>query len=331
MLPKPRQMPNASASPDPRLAPAANSNGAAGPDAEPRSVTPMLANPRDIVASLRCFPEISLEETNKTARMLNRIDNKYVVSRSELVTVLDELKDDFKLLKIEGCDIFSYKSCYFDDNGRCFREHQQGKRQRFKVRTRLYVESDKAYFEVKLKGKRGQTDKSRKKCDQFHDFAVSDEQQLMLRNLYEKNYGKAFLHRMTPALHVTYKRFTLVSASGGERVTVDFHLGFEAPSGKTAQVGDDFIIVETKSADGRGKSDRILKHNRIRQAKSCSKYCIGMVLAGEVRTYNKFRAIVKTIRSRMRSPDHGERQRHSGPIHGGDQPHLHAGPSRCAK
>lgn len=259
-------------------------------------------NPPDIVDALARFSDISLEETNKSAQMLKRIDNKYVVGRSALLSVLDELQEEFKILRIEHRGIFSYKSCYFDDNGLCFKEHQQGKRQRFKVRTRLYVESDKAYFEVKLKGKRGQTDKSRQKCDQFYAYAVDDEQQEMLRKLYKESYGKEFRFTMRPALHVTYNRFTLVSAQGGERVTVDFNLGFSTPCGKRAQIGNDFIIIETKSADGRGRSDRVLKRNRIRQAEGCSKYCIGMALVGEVRKYNKFRSIVKTARSRMDGP-----------------------------
>lgn len=297
-------MPDPTQDPDPG-SPVTAANGALGPDAEAPAVS-AVPPPHDIVASLSRFPEISLAETNESARMLERIDNKYIMSKSTLLAVLEDLRDEFKILRIEDRAIFSYKSCYYDDNGRCFREHQQGKRQRFKVRTRLYVESDRAYFEVKLKGKRGRTEKSRKKCDRLDDFAVADEQHLMLRNLYEEAYGKEFLYRMAPALFVTYKRFTLVSASGGERLTVDFHLGFETPSGKTAQIGDDFIIVETKSANGRGKSDRVLKRNRIRQAERCSKYCIGMVLAGEVQKYNKFRAIVKTIRSRMTQADTGE-------------------------
>lgn len=259
-------------------------------------------NPRDIVDTLAGFSDISLEETNKSAQMLKRIDNKYVVGRSALLSVLDELREDFKILRIDRRGIFSYKSCYFDDNGLCFKEHQQGKRQRFKVRTRLYVESDKAYFEVKLKGKRGQTDKSRQKCDHFYAYAVDDEQQKMLCELYKESYGKEFRFTMRPALHVTYNRFTLVSALGGERITIDFNLGFSTPCGKRAQIGNDFVIIETKSADGRGRSDRILKRNRIRQADGCSKYCIGMALVGEVRNFNKFRSIVKTVKSSMSGP-----------------------------
>ncbi len=263
----------------------------------------------DIDASLSRLSMITLEETNKLAQMLKRIDNKYIVDREALLSLLDEMSNDFRILSIDGHRIFSYRSCYFDDDARCFKEHQQGRRQRFKVRTRLYVESDKAYFEVKLKGKRGQTEKSRTVCEQFNNFMVNDAQHRMLRKLYEKSYGKVFRYEMKPALHVSYNRFTLVSSAGSERTTVDFDLGFATPSGKRVQIGDDFVIIETKSANGRGIADSLLKRNHIRQASGCSKYCIGMVLAGEVQRYNKFRPIVNRIRSRMGERTEGKVQR----------------------
>jgi len=263
----------------------------------------MPASPPAIVASLQTFSEISLEDTNKSASMLRRIDNKYVVDQRQLLDVLDALKKDFRILRIDGRGIFSYESCYFDDNHQCFNEHRQGRRHRFKVRTRLYVESDKAFFEVKLKGRRGQTEKSREACDHFHSFAVNDGEQRMLRELYEDSYGRAFRYRMVPALHVSYQRFTLVSASGRERITVDLNLGFETPSGKRAEADTDFIIIETKTADGRGKSDRALKSQHIRTADGCSKYCVGMVLTGEVEKFNKFRTIVRRAQARMPTSD----------------------------
>ena len=208
--------------------------------------------PVDVQTSLRSFLPISLEDTNKSASMLKRIDNKYIVDKPTLRSVLDLLRPDFRLLEIDGRSVFSYESCYFDDRQRCFHEHLQGRRQRFKARTRRYVESGKAFFEVKLKGQRGQTDKSREVCDDYHAFVISDGEQRMMRELYEGRYGKRFSYRLTPALHVSYRRFTLVSMSGRERITVDFNLGFETPSGRQAFIGDDFIIVETKTADGRG-------------------------------------------------------------------------------
>lgn len=252
-----------------------------------------------INAALSQFSAISLEETNQSAQMLNRIDNKYIVDKRALLSLLDQMKSRFRILSIAERRIFSYRSCYFDDDARCFREHQQGRRKRFKVRTRLYVESNKAYFEVKIKGKRSQTQKSRTVCERFSDFTIDEAQNEMLRSLYETSYGKEFRYDMKPALHVCYQRFTLVSSTGGERTTIDFNLGFASPNGKRVQIGDDFIIIETKSSNGRGIADSLMKRNHIRTASGCSKYCVGMVLTGEVQRFNKFRPIVNVVRSRM--------------------------------
>ena len=259
------------------------------------------ASPADVQTALRSFSPISLEETNKSASMLKRIDNKYLVDKLKLRSILDQLRTDFRVLEIDGCSIFSYESCYFDDEQRCFHEHLQGRRQRFKVRTRRYVESGKAFFEVKLKGKRGQTDKSRETCNDYYAFVINDDERQMMRGLYEKRYGKRFPYRLAPTLHVSYRRFTLVSTSGKERITVDFNLGFETPMGKQAFIGDDFIIIETKTADGRGQSDLALKRQHVRGVDGCSKYCLGMVLTGEVERFNKFRGIVKRALSCMQA------------------------------
>ena len=268
------------------------------------SIDPVSSAPvssADVQTALRSFLPISLEDTNKSASMLKRIDNKYVVDKAKLRSILDQLRADFRVLNIDGRSVFSYESCYFDDRQRCFHEHVQGRRQRFKVRTRRYVESDKAFFEVKLKGKRGQTDKSREVCGDYYSFVIDDDQQHMLRKLYEQRYGKRFSYRLAPALHVSYRRFTLVSRSGRERITVDFNLGFETPTGRQAFIGDDFIIIETKTADGRGKSDRALKCQHVRSVNGCSKYCLGMVLTGEVERFNKFRSIARRALSCMQT------------------------------
>ena len=247
------------------------------------------------------FAEISLEETNRSAQMLKRIDNKYMLSKPALLNVLAELTGCYRVLTIDGCQRFAYRSCYFDDDKHCFREHHQGKRQRFKVRTRHYVDSGDIFFEIKLKGKRGQTDKSRERCDEFITPTITMEQLETVRALYESCYHKPFHYHLQPSLIVTYNRITLVAVSGGERITIDANIGFETPAGKQGGFGADSVIVETKSANGRGIADQALKKHRIRQAKGCSKYCLGLILAGEVQKYNNFRKIIRTLKGRGES------------------------------
>lgn len=244
------------------------------------------------------FQGISLEETNKSAKLLKRVDNKYVVGPDELKLILGSLNKTFWALEIDGRRVFSYRSCYFDDDFACYYDHHQGRRLRFKVRTRHYVDSGEVYFEVKLKDTRGKTIKKRIKCDDLLMSGITGKKMSMLKKFYRKSYGKDFTYNLSPALIVSCNRATFVSAIGGERVTVDFNLVFESPDGSTVEMPDDVIIVETKSGDGKGMADQVLKEHRIRKSKNCSKYCIGAVLTGSVNKDNNFRPILKTVREK---------------------------------
>ena len=247
------------------------------------------------------FDPITLEETNRSARMLKRFDNKYVLDRTQFDAFLSLVHKDFAILEIDGIREFSYSSCYYDDHHRCYLDHHQGKRRRFKVRTREYVDSGAIYFEVKLKGLRGQTDKHRISCSSFSAPEVTGEALDLLSGVYEKNYKNRYAYDLRPELIVDYRRCTLVARRGGERVTIDFALSFSPAQkeGRKVQVGDNFIIVETKSGDGKGLADIIMKNLGIRQASKCSKYCLGVNLTGAVQQSNYFLPMIRRISANL--------------------------------
>ena len=242
------------------------------------------------------FQTVSLDETNRLAKMLNRVDNKYVVNYEQFGALLDKVRDDYAVLEIDGRNEFQYASCYYDDNFSCYFEHHQARRQRVKIRTREYVNSGLIFFEIKLKGLRGRTDKHRTDCDSLVMPRIKGDHLAMLTDLYAKNYKKEMPFELRPALIVNYSRCTLVALKGGERVTIDFDLLFELPDGGEAvQIGHDFIIVETKSAEGRGITDGALKQLGVRKASKCSKYCIGVNLTGEVSKNNNFLHTIRHV------------------------------------
>ena len=246
---------------------------------------------------LNNFRTVSLDETNRLAQMLNRVDNKYVVNYEQFGDLLDQVRGDYAVLDIDGRNEFQYASCYYDDHFSCYFEHHQARRQRVKIRTREYVNSGLRFFEVKLKGLRGRTDKHRTDCDSLVMPRIRGEHLTMLRELYAENYKKEMPFELRPALIVDYSRCTLVALKGGERVTIDFDLHFELPDGgKAVQIGHDFIIVETKSEGGRGIADENLKQLGIRKASKCSKYCIGVNLTGEVTKNNHFLHTIRHVR-----------------------------------
>jgi len=248
-------------------------------------------------ALLNNFSAVSLDDTNRLAKMLSRVDNKYVVNYEQFGSLLNEVRDQFGVLKIEGRNEFQYASCYYDDDFGCYFEHHQARRQRVKVRTREYVNSGLMFFEIKLKGLRGRTEKHRTNCDTLVMPKIEGDHLEMLNDIYSQNYRKDMPFDLRPALIVDYSRCTLVALEGGERVTIDFDLRFELPGScdEPVQIGNDFIIVETKSGDGRGIADRALKQLGIRKASKCSKYCIGVNLTGEVTKNNNFLHTIRHV------------------------------------
>lgn len=244
------------------------------------------------------FKTVSLDETNRLAKMLSRVDNKYVVDYEQFGALLGAVRDQYAVLEIEGRNEFQYASCYYDDNFSCYFEHHQARRQRVKVRTREYINSGLMFFEIKLKGLRGRTNKFRTHCDTLVMPGIQGEHLALLHEIYASNYRKEMRFALRPALLVNYSRCTLVALRGGERVTIDFDLHFDLPDRREdgVQIGHDFIIVETKSADGRGIADNSMMQLGVRKASKCSKYCIGVNLMGEVTKNNNFLHTIRHVR-----------------------------------
>ena len=225
---------------------------------------------------------------NATAAMLERLDHKYVVSGSVLKAALPALSEAFDILEIDGRRQFTYDTCYFDD-GRlsCFHDHHQGRRQRFKVRIRRYVDSDACFLEVKLKDKRGVTVKKRFDHDPRRYGVLDDAAREQALASFEAMYGRAWARDLEPVIEMRYRRVTLAARGGNERLTIDSGLTFFA-RGRQRGIDDELFIIETKSANGNGTGDRILRALHQRPTRRCSKYCVGLAAVGEASRHNRF-------------------------------------------
>lgn len=218
---------------------------------------------------------ISLAEVNEEAALQRRVDKKFLLNGSQLATLLAALDDDFAIMEIAGRRIFGYSSTYFDTPDLDqFRAHRQGRRRRFKVRTRTYLDSGLCMFEAKLKGVRGETDKYRIPHPAAERTVMNEADRTFLATLLDTEYGIE-MPELNPVMTVDYNRGTLVNPHSRERLTCDVQL---LCSDKERQVaGPDLVVVETKSADGRGVADRVLAGMGIREL-SMSKYCVGIAL-----------------------------------------------------
>ena len=227
------------------------------------------------------FAPLSLEELNARAELRHRVDTKYLVPLESLEAVLAALNGSYTVLEIESRRHFTYRTTYFDSPGlTTYRAHMQQRRRRFKCRSRQYVESGLTYFEVKLKGRRGETVKERLPSQPDRHDVFDDEARTFLSERLATHYGTQLVEEFEPTLAMRYSRLTLVSLDEEERLTLDAALSFRGADGGVTAMASEYAIVESKSTRGRGAADRRLRARGFRPI-SCSKYCLGIALTRE--------------------------------------------------
>lgn len=237
--------------------------------------------------SLAAYDAIGLDELNRKAEMLDRIDRKYVATQYRLVMLLEKLRETFDVLEIDGLREFTYITSYFDDDGlSSYYDHHQGRRKRWKVRVRHYKDAGFNYLEVKTKETRSATVKRRLKIAGQPSVLDCDCMEFV-NECHRRSYGTDLSRSLVPVLSMEYRRITLVAKDGGERLTIDNDVQF---SGNEIFTGPDVekFIIETKSARGNGLADRVLRSLHIQPTKHVSKYCVGMAATGQTRHQNTF-------------------------------------------
>ncbi|WP_245540568.1 polyphosphate polymerase domain-containing protein [Yaniella halotolerans] len=233
---------------------------------------------------------ISLADVMETAALQTRVDKKFLLTPTQFAAFTDRLGEEFSVMEIDGIRSFQYRSTYFDTpDFEQYRAHRQGRRRRYKVRSRTYVDSDLCMFEIKTKGRLGATVKHRR------EQPVDDARQLTPQNLefaaqvLAEEYGQT-VPELEAVLHNSYVRATLVNSTDGERVTSDVELRYKDSEAKVH--GPDMVVVETKTSNGRGVSDLALSELGIRPV-SMSKYCLGVAALNPELPANKWSRLMK--------------------------------------
>jgi VTC domain len=255
----------------------------------------MSFSARTALALPPSFQPISLSSLNSKAEMLRRRDNKYVVENRVLTEALEEFSAHFDVLEIGGRRSFTYDTCYFDSTEHgCYRDHHRGRRRRAKIRIRNYVGAKLCFVEVKLKDKRGETIKRRLAHDPGRAQHLDPHALEFVHTCYDELYKTEFPYALQRALDMRYKRITLVAKQGGERMTIDNGLEFTNVNG-THAVDKDIFIIETKSSNGNGVADKVLRSLHRHPMKHCSKYCTGTAVLGEGIRTNNFRPVLRKL------------------------------------
>lgn len=236
----------------------------------------------NIIQLTKIFDPITLDEMDGV-KLMNRIDTKFAFSVTELMKLLPQLTKNYRILEVQGTRTPSYESLYFDDlNFSFYKDHHNGKTNRFKVRIRKYVESNLFFLEVKHKNK-GRTDKKRIITDGFSQSLNENQNQFLHKYLLKGN-------ELKPNMWNSFNRITLVNRHEEERLTLDFNLSFHWENEEYNF--DNLVIAELKqSAVNRNSAFyELMKKSRIRPYR-LSKYCIGAIeLYGKDNIkYNRFK------------------------------------------
>ena len=230
--------------------------------------------------ALRALDPVTLEEVVAAADRQVRIDRKYVLPQRAVDGILTAAAetDGVRALEIGGEREFDYASLYFDTPDLlCFHAAGQGRRRRFKVRTRDYLDSGESWLEVKVRGPRGTTVKERMPSAPGLRRLTGEAAAFVTDRLTAHGIEPAPVARMRPELTTTYRRSTLLldSPRARGRATIDLGMTWVADGTGERRSRSDITIVETKAGATPTHLDRILWSRGHRPVR-LSKYGVGV-------------------------------------------------------
>ena len=214
------------------------------------------------------FDKTTLAEMNSVS-LMKRVDTKFILKESQLLEVLSKLYDDYKILQIDQERLMKYSTLYFDyQNKKCFKDHHNGKLNRYKIRMRKYLVSDICFLEIKKKNNLGVTNKIRRQIKDFETDLTLESKEF----ISDSNINNLLLE---PSLYNNFSRMTLVNKNESERITIDVDLSFRF--GVDEKKFDKLVVVEIKQEGKRLNTtiNRALKSMSILPT-NFSKYCIGI-------------------------------------------------------
>ena len=247
---------------------------------------------KNISNKLDKFDPISLEQMDNV-KLLKRKDTKFIFTEGNLLNFLEDMSEYYYILDINNNRISRYETLYFDtDERKLYLAHHNGKKNRFKVRFRRYIDTDQCFLEVKLKSNKNITNKKRKPKDKI-ETQLSNESKIEI-----EEYTPINSEFLKPQFWIYYDRITLVHKYLKERVTIDLNLRFK--NNKSDYNLSPLVILELKQEKFSKESHilKCLKNEKINRI-SFSKYCIGSILLEENIKYNQFKYIILNIRKQF--------------------------------
>ncbi len=216
-------------------------------------------------------------------KLQDRSDTKYVFNEAVLPDLLAAVKDKYYVLEIDGCRKMEYKTLYYDtEDFSLFTQHHNGKLNRYKVRSRSYMNTGKSFFEIKFKDNKARTIKTRKGVEQIEKKLINGHQKFV------QEHAPLDPETLEAKLWVFYRRVTLASRDFSERVTIDLDLRFDNDQ---KQYDLDGVVIAEVKQDKLSNNSLIgkwLRKNKILPM-GMSKYCMGITATYDNIKHNNFK------------------------------------------
>ncbi|MGW1022894.1 VTC domain-containing protein [Streptomyces sp. NPDC002577] len=219
----------------------------------------------------------TLTEVDSAAALQHRVDRKYLVLLLTARWFVAALAPTHHVLDLGGRRTTGYYSMYFDTPGLgAWRAHAQGRRRRWKVRTRLYAEDRLCRAEVKTKDGRGATVKHAYTI-QAEDYGrLGTRAAAFVDGVFQSDGVPVKAASLSAAAEVRCERAALADLDAGSRVTLDGRLSCHRGHAAAA-LRHDLVLVETKGGPRPAAADRLLIKLGARPI-SFSKYLVGQAL-----------------------------------------------------
>ncbi len=243
-----------------------------------------------LYAELEKFSSVSLEDLS-TVSLLNRVDTKYIGHISQLNDILSAIQSDYQVLEHMDTRSHEYCTTYMDtEDLKLYTQHHQGRSNRYKIRTRIYIDSDQIFNEIKFKDNKRKTYKKRIQRDNIIDGVDSE----FLNFIEENTTLNGISAELKPALTVGYKRATFADKQFSERITLDYDLRFNNECRNNLL--SDIFIIEIKKPRQHSLSgiESILRQKKF-YPERISKYCIGIICTRENIKQNRFKPLLRHI------------------------------------
>ena len=238
------------------------------------------------------FDPIRLRDLENKS-LMDRVDTKFMIDSRVFPRILMNLKSDYYALDINQRRINLYETLYFDTAHQdLYLSHHNGQLNRYKVRSRQYVNSHLSFLEVKYKNNKKRTIKNRIKISDFNQGFKKQELEFL------KDFCPFDPSQLQPCLWNTFYRITLVSKETIERLTLDFSLEFSNKYGRVLL--PNLVIAEVKQ-EGFSTDSVFIQEMRLNDIRpgGFSKYCMGTALLDKKIKTNNFKPEILRLKKIM--------------------------------